>query len=399
MKNWLKTLFNRQPKVQERTAFEKMLYEVDPTLLERPEAKLALIEGALKAKRTALRMASVLAWTGWPLLFAVFGVSFVHIWHQVAQYKPANVPELPLPAWTFNAASGANTFLIDLLALFLVATAGISIYVGKKPKVGWAGFYLTLTGLLNGSFYIGNDQAGDGGVWASVLPYANDAILGMFVLLIPVSIFAVERAIANVNEVRLPLMAEVKVYERILEAEGITKHYTVFDRLFRRPNPLQKALEQVRADLRKAYESLQVEVEAHVDTRASLSEAQTELEQLRETFNTELADWEEQRRQLNARIAELERQAQATVTPSEPVDTFTWRPVIDMKPLLLDEPPLTNGSHESKQTRQKGATVMLCEVCGVGELDATEKGIAGRTVYKRKFGGKYACRDCRNKAA
>ncbi len=369
MKNWFKNLVARQPKpAQERTVFEKMLYEVDPTLLERPEAKLALVEGTLKAKHTALRMASVLTWTGWPLLFAVFGVSFVHIWHQVAQYKPANVPELPLPAWTFNAASGANTFLIDLLALFLVAAAGISIYVGKKPKVGWAGFYLVLTGLLNGSFYIANNQAGSNSFWVNVLPYANDAILGMFVLLIPVSIFAVERAIANVNEVRLPLMAEVKVYERILEAEGITWHYTIFDRLFRRPNPLQEELAMVRERNSKLAQSLQAEVEAHGGTRASLSDAL-------------------------ARIKELERKL-----AEQTVDSFTWRPITEAQPLVLAEPPMSNGSYEPKP-RQKGATVMLCEVCGVGELDATEKGIAGRASWKRKFGGKYACRECRDKAA
>ena len=40
-------------------------------------------------------------------------------------------------------------------------------------------------------------------------------------------------------------------------------------------------------------------------------------------------------------------------------------------------------------------SVMTCEVCGIGQMDATQKGIAGRSKWQNHFNGKYACESCR----
>jgi len=183
------------------------------------------------------------------------------------------------------------------------------------------------------------------------------------------------------------LLAEVTTYRALISDDG--------------EDPLLKKLQDEVADLKGSKEALERLIQTW---EARYNELSATLERERDGWTAELDQAAEERENLNARLtaalAEVERLKQEAKQRPLLADPLAVQPLIQTAPLIpVAEPPLTNGSHESKQPRQKGATVMLCEVCGVGELDATEKGIAGRTVYKRKFGGKYACRDCRNKAA
>ncbi len=62
-------------------------------------------------------------------------------------------------------------------------------------------------------------------------------------------------------------------------------------------------------------------------------------------------------------------------------------------PAHFDAQPTVAASVEDPP--RTGVTVTTCEVCGLGSLDATEKGIAGRSKWKTAFNGRYACRTCR----
>lgn len=399
MKKWLSQLF-RKPQ-REATLFEKMLLQVDQSLLDRSEAKSAVMEGALKVKRAALRTATLLVTVGWPLLFAVFLVSFVHIWHSVARIKPDWVADLPLPGEAFNLAAGANTFLIDMLALYLVAAASAARYAGKKTGSSVA-FYLLLTGLLNGSFYFRYDPE-VGPLATPYLLYASLAIVALFALLIPVSIYAVERAIGVINEVRLPLMAEVTVFERLLEAENIEvepwwkrvlKRHSRLDGLKKQLQGARDALAEAMAELRsktenydiisdrlvkleqahnKLSESLQAEVEAHGDTRAKLAEANERLESLSE----ELAE--------KTRLL-AERYTIPAAVPAGDPDQPVWD-YLDGK---------QNGhSHEPVQN---AVTVALstdeCAFCG-NPITNNDKSVCARVFWKERLDNKTACKTCR----
>lgn len=374
----------------QQSLFERKLFQVDESLLSRPEAEQAILKGTLRAKRSALVTATILSWVSWPLLLTVFVVSFTHLWEQVARIVPHNVPPLPIPGELYNYVAAANTGLVDLIAVYLVAVSNISAFAGRREgRAQW--FYLLLTLGLNAGFVFRYAPE----VNQMVKPYIiwiDLAVAVMLALMVPVSIYAIEKAHRAVAQLRLMLLAEVTTYQALISDDGA--------------EPLLKKLQDEVADLKGSKEVLERLIQTW---EARYNELSATLERERDGWKAQCLDWTaeldqaaEERKDLNARLttalAEVERLKQEAKHRPLLDDPLAVQTLIQTAPLIpVAEPPMTNGYYEPKP-RQKGATVMLCEVCGVGELDATEKGIAGRTSWKRKFGGKYACRECRDKA-
>jgi hypothetical protein len=194
------------------------LFRFDSGLLDTPEAKRAHRIGLLRAKSEALSSANRLSVVARPLLFGVLGVSFVHIWHQIALIKPASVPALTLDPWFYHVTAALLTLCVDAVALYLVSTRSTSAYAGdtRQHKAVW--FFYVLTALLNGIFVL--NYAPNLPDWITALvPLLNLVTAILLALLIPVSISAVETAHQTVEAARLALLVEVATLEGIVNAE------------------------------------------------------------------------------------------------------------------------------------------------------------------------------------
>jgi hypothetical protein len=197
------------------------LFHFDSGLLDTPEAKRAHRIGLLRAKSEALTSANRLSVVARPLLFGVLGVSFVHIWHQIALIKPASVPALTLDPWFYHVTAALLTLCVDAVALYLVSTRSTSAYAGdtRQHKAVW--FFYVLTALLNGIFVL--NYAPNLPDWITALvPLLNLVTAILLALLIPVSISAVETAYQTVEAARLALLVEVATLEGIVNAERPT---------------------------------------------------------------------------------------------------------------------------------------------------------------------------------
>lgn len=197
--------------------FTERLFSVNETLLAHPSAERAINLGTLRAKRSALRTASGLSWVSWPLLVAVLLVSFIHLAEQVARVVPGGTSTLQISDGMYNLVALANTALVDTIALYLVAVASIAHFTGQKAgRLQW--FYLAMTLFLNAG-YVLRHYPGVSELAEPVLVGVDVAIATLLILMVPVSIYGVERAQRVVEHIRLALLAEVTAYEEILKTQ------------------------------------------------------------------------------------------------------------------------------------------------------------------------------------
>lgn len=197
---------------------------IDPSLLDRPEARMAQQRGLLRAKGEALRSAERLTRWARPLLVGVLIVSFLHLWHQIARIAPAGVPALPLPAWSHWLSAALLTASVDATALYLVATRSAAQYarLGDQGRGAVLFFYL-LTAALNSLFVLSYTPGLPTAVTTitPALSLLGAVLLG---LLVPVSIAAIEQAHQVADAARLGLLIEVETLRGVvalpIEGEG-----------------------------------------------------------------------------------------------------------------------------------------------------------------------------------
>lgn len=187
--------------------------------MDTPAARRALHAGLLEAKTQAQAKARRLAAIGTPLLLAVIGVSFVHLWESVSVYKPEYVPALALPANIHYLTAGAFTLGIDAVAFYVIAAQNAAALAGAKPSRGqrWSTrFFLLLTFMLNAAFIIRHAPALPSSFVGFAMPaldFFNIVALPAFV---PISIIAVERAAHVAETTKLKLLVETTVLNELL---------------------------------------------------------------------------------------------------------------------------------------------------------------------------------------
>lgn len=187
-------------------------------LLATPAARRALQSGLLAAKRSALASAERLARAGWPLLIAIIGVSFIHIWDVIALIRPAFVHELVLPEGLYHLTAAAQTVAIDAAALYCVAAAALAGATSGTTGPRWGiRFFLLLTFLLNAAYIVRYAPALDPQIRAAVLPALDLLFAVALPAFIPSAIVSVERGRAELERCRLLLLVETTALEALLD--------------------------------------------------------------------------------------------------------------------------------------------------------------------------------------
>jgi hypothetical protein len=186
--------------------------------METPAAQRALHTGLLQAKTQAMKKASTLARAGTPLLLAVIGVSFVHLWESVSVYAPEYVPALTLPANVHYITAGAFTAAIDAVAFYVIAANNTASLAGAKENSGrWAmRFFLLLTFVLNAAFIIRHAPSLPSSFTAAALPALDMFNVIALPAFVPAAIVAVERASHMAEATRLTLLVETTVLTELL---------------------------------------------------------------------------------------------------------------------------------------------------------------------------------------
>lgn len=211
------------------------LLHIAPELLQSDIAQRAWHAGLLEAKQEAMTRAKRLERWGRPLLVAVIGVSFLHVWESIAAIKPAFVSELALSNEFYHAAAAAFTVAIDLAALYVVAAAQTVALAGAK-KDRWATwFFLLLTLLLNMAYITRHAPNLPAGVQEYMLPTLNIAFIILLPAFIPAAILAVEAATQRLIAARLKLLVEVRTLEQLTKTETMPASQPSID-----PQPLMQ---------------------------------------------------------------------------------------------------------------------------------------------------------------
>jgi len=204
------------------------LLAVDDTLLAHPAAQQALRLGVLEAKRSALSQAQNLIIWGRPLLVAIIAVSFLHLWDTIAAIRPAAVPELTLPGWVYHATAAALTLAIDAAALFCLSTGAVTTLASERARHNWGlSFFLMTTFLLNAAYVVRYAPALAEPVRAWVLPGLEIVFAVLLPAIIPVGLFAVERALARLEGARLRLLMETTALDALVRDEGGDLNVTI----------------------------------------------------------------------------------------------------------------------------------------------------------------------------
>lgn len=329
--------------------FTDRLFSVNEALLSHPSAERAINLGTLRAKRSAGRTATVLSWLSWPLLVAVLLVSFIHLAEQVARVVPGGTSTLKITEGMYNLVALANTALVDTIALYLVAVASIAHFTGQKAgRLQW--FYLAMTLFLNAG-YVLRHYPGVNVMAQPVLVGVDIFIAALLILMVPVSIYGVEKAQRVVEHIRLALLAEVTAYEEIL----------------------------------KAQESEQPEEVSRL--REALTQLQAYTEELKQSLQDERTGAEREIARLAGLVTQAEQYATRMQYERDELVRAARKPLGSLLPVVVDAP-----------AREVVPAVAehVCDVCHTNTLSATEKGIAGRAKWQQVFGkGVYACRSCR----
>jgi hypothetical protein len=198
------------------------LFMFDSALLASPEGQKAYHAGLLRAKQEALYAARQLVQVGRPLFVAVLAVSFLHVFHTIAQIAPADIPAIQLPNWLYYLTAALLTLAIDAIALYCVSVKSVSAYAGNTQRQRLVWFFYVLTALLNGMFFL---------AYLPGLPAWTDGVATIFrlviaillTLLVPISIMAVETAHKTVDATRLALLIEVSTLQGIVQADQAAK--------------------------------------------------------------------------------------------------------------------------------------------------------------------------------
>lgn len=189
------------------------------TNMETPAARRAMQSGLLEAKQQAMRRAARLAKVGSPLLIGVIAVSFVHLWESVSVYKPAGVPELPLPNEVHYITAAAFTLAIDAVAYYAVACSNAAQFAGARAARRWAvWFFLFLTFTLNAAFIIRHAPNLPEQFTAAALPTLDMLFVFALPAFVPAAIVAVERAAHLVEAARLKLLVETTALAEMVES-------------------------------------------------------------------------------------------------------------------------------------------------------------------------------------
>lgn len=411
------------------TIFEQRLFGVNTELLSHPAAERALTKGTLRAKRSALRTATILSWLSWPLLIAVLVVSFTHLAEQVARVVPNGTSALRISDEVYNGVALANTGLVDTIALYLVAVSTIAYFAGQKAgRLQW--FYLAMTLALNAGYVLRHYPAVNDLV-ADYILMVDVAIAALLILMVPVSIFGVEHAQRVVEHIRLALLAEVTTYQDILAAqEGEepeeVKQLREDHRIIReRAIKLEQHLNELKtamgaypdSDLISLATALNRSALAYDDfvfnLRETIGDAWGEMDPLTAVRHlvelahdhenatkarlaaegevTRLEDLVTQAEQYAARMLAEKEEAERRLRELTAKVTAEWRARQAQAQAALPAPVVVEDS--------KAAIVHTCDVCHQNGLSATDKGIAGRAKWQKVFGeGVYACKTCREKA-
>lgn len=332
------------------------LFTFDTSLLESPAGQRAHRNGLLRAKKETLQTAQWLARTGRPLQVGVLFVSFVHIFSELLLIKPQNVVALGIPDNLFHMSAGAFTFIIDCVALYVLAAASVSAYIGHKSRSEARWFFYFLTTLLNGAFVISFMPNLPTEI-TTTLPYIRGMVALLLALLVPVSLASIEAAHKAVEYTRLGLLTETTVLAELTSEEA-----NLLEKTRAENQELKNLLEQEKnnksllEEQRKQMEATRVENQELQrlleQTHANAALVRTQLEQTK----SDLLEQEQWVARLTALIKTLER---AEASPPQ----------------------------DEEET--------MCQVCGTNILTAQDKSIAGRTKWKTLFDGKYACKECR----
>lgn len=197
------------------------------TNMDTPAARRAMQSGLLEAKQQAMRRAARLAKAGTPLLIGVIAVSFVHLWESVSVYKPAGVPELPLPNEIHYATAAAFTLAIDAVAYYAVACSNAAQFAGAHNRRRWAvQFFLFLTFALNAAFVIRHAPNLPTGFSSTALTALDLLFVVALPAFVPAAIVAVERAAHLVEAARLKLLVETTALAELVESGKRTEKGT-----------------------------------------------------------------------------------------------------------------------------------------------------------------------------
>lgn len=210
----------RQPAAPEQPEQDILTIHIDTST---PAARRALDIGLLEAKTEAYEDTGKLLRFGRPLLLAVIGVSFLHIFDTVSTYKPEDVTALHVAPWLHHISTGALVLAIDaVLAYYIAAGNAIKMATGKTaswPLVGFIG----LTFALNMAYMVRYAPHIDEGFRATMQQWLDTFFVFALSAFVPAAIIAVEYATHLVKTARLRLLVETRTLQERTNGQSTGK--------------------------------------------------------------------------------------------------------------------------------------------------------------------------------
>lgn len=199
------------------------LFQFDQALLADNEiARQAQRRGLLAAKSSALGQAQLLARVGLILLACTLAVSFLHIFHTLASYVPADITPVDPPDWIWHTSAALLTLIIDAIALYVVLVANTAAFAGHQQTQILVWFFYALTGLLNGVFFVSYVPSAPTWIVEALDAGFATIIIILMTLLVPISIIAVKNAMQIAETARLQLTVECETLRGLVDETSTT---------------------------------------------------------------------------------------------------------------------------------------------------------------------------------
>ena len=286
------------PKQDKQRTPETNIFTFDrEKLLKRPSARLAYFRGIASTKESMLRIARFMRPVGLFLLFCVILVSALHILTTIAQYTPHGVSTLEIPDGLWHVSAGALTIAIDAIALYVFMTSIVSYFANVQRRIPLIWFFIVLTGLLNGVFYVEVAT----GIPAGLSQFVNESFSTLFIvfmtLLFPVSMLTIKDAIKVIEESRIALEIEsvtlneyaCGIHDRTTQLRHLVRHLCVM-------------LRHERVTSASGATQVQQQCDALTQRVAQLEQECDRLMSERVTFESQMTQWMTQAAQLEDQL-------------------------------------------------------------------------------------------------
>lgn len=180
-----------------------------------PAARKALQTGLLEAKNEAYNEARKLLRLGRPLLLAVIGVSFLHIFDTVSTYKPESVDALIVPAFLHHITEAALVLSIDAVLAYFIAATNVARLAGAKPRTWAMWFFIVLTFALNMAYMVRYAPHIAEGFRSTALAGLDTFFVFALSAFVPAAILATEYASHLIKTARLKLLVETRALQEM----------------------------------------------------------------------------------------------------------------------------------------------------------------------------------------